>query len=62
MAYPDKILFDYYGKKIAEDFSIDEIGQPFFELADDADETTSYRFATKPTSGTCYIKFDRNKV
>jgi hypothetical protein len=60
MAYPKELIFDFYANQIAEDFGIDNIGTPKFEVSDDSDDTTGYRFATKPISGCCYIKWDRN--
>lgn len=62
MAYPKELIFDYYANEVSNLFEIDNIGQPFYEISDDSDDTTGYRFATKPTSGTCYIKFDRSQA
>ena len=62
MAYPKKLVWDYYAENIADDFGIDNIGQPFYELTEGSDDTVTYRFATKPTSGTCYIKFDPDLI
>jgi len=62
MAYPDQLLYDYYANVITDEFGIDNIADPLFEIADDSAETTSYRFANSRRQGTCYIKFDRSKV
>jgi len=60
--YPDELLYDFHATNLAKELGIENVGTPKFELYDDSLDTTSYRFATKPTSGTVYIKVDTSKM
>lgn len=62
MAYPSNLIYDYYANRLSDDFGVENIGTPKFEITDDSDETTGYRFATSNRQGCCYIKFDRGEA
>lgn len=62
MSYPDTLLYDYYAFDLADKLGLETMGQPLYDIAENVDETTGYRFAFKPHNGTLYVKFDRDKV
>lgn len=60
MAYPDQLVGDLDSEFIADEFGLDGVGTPVFELYDDDSNQSSYRFASLERRGTIHIRIKQD--
>lgn len=59
MAYPDELVGDLDSPRLVDFFGLEGVGTPVFELYDDDDDLTTYRFASLERRGTVYFKIQQ---